>query len=691
MARRSATRQCLQFPAVPAQDMLAILRSLAEHDFALVAQSELHIGKASETSWRIFLPVRSDSMKGGRKAADSFRARVKVAYKTEANFEVGREAEQGFAMSLDGLLQPLEASIILATQCIDETSLNDAPREKMVVVLGTKEKVAAVSADVIRHGRDVRTSGAHSLQSGKVAVFLTLTDAAEDYGSVSSYLRRTDLKADTYAMNPHGLGFCTLWLEEDTMPLASDANRALTIIMDAARHAGMIAMNVSDIACIQTDATSAEIFYHTPKTASEAPSAAEEIAPALDPVQPFEVTAIKIVPDEQAAASLQETIKELRYQVGYQVSLQALPPGVAPGVDLEPLLEQVEDLQLQIAQINALGAPQRRLMRFTDAQLPAMIDGLRKLPVGKLTDGSLLYAASHSAGRGEPAHYLSYDPTYTFMHVAEAQWKDRTEPHQMSYWLEPFVAEAQLERPSRTQVFVPAGHFLVPSLAHFGGNIDETLRLVLGNLFDGSQALIADADRSAYYVFTASEAQDFRLEVEVIDGDSFAPLDQQLHWINDYLQVRSPVAVDPARLADVAAAKALQATLESDISALDKVWSEARGSVEAEAMGAINAISSEMDAVSSRVTDLHSYLKHATKEMSALERVADSALISLKKMEGTMSQLSQKDDEMTRARMDFESRVAAEIVLAEKLIEQSEARISALHDRLERIKEWGRG
>jgi hypothetical protein len=259
------------------------------------------------------------------------------------------------------------------------------------------------------------------------------------------------------------------------------------------------------------------------------------------------------------------------------------------------------------------------------------------------------------------------------------------------------VAEAQLQRPTKTQVFVPSGHFMVPSLAHFGGDVDETLRLVLGSLFDSSQPLIQDKSRSAYYLFTPSPEKDFRLEVEVLDGDGFAPLDQKLHWLNDYLQVRSPVTIDPDRLADVAAglyegaaAKALKNDLEINIASLDATWRAARETVEAEALGTINALGGEMNAVSGRIADLHSYLAQAAQEMQALERVAITATQTLKGLDTVMGTLTHQDQALARAREDFESRVSAELRLADTLIEDSRTRIDALQDRLQRIRDWGR-
>jgi hypothetical protein len=694
------SQQCLQFPTLSSGNALAVLSVLAQADFAGLVQSELRVGKVSDATWRMFLPVRPQAMQGGENAVRAFRDTLKAAYKTEADFEVGREADQGFAVSTHGLMHPFDAAIMLALQVDAQVGELREPAppsdEKMLVVLGPDKSVQTVVADIVRQGRDVRLGGVQSRSAQKSVGVVLFTDDAADYGMASAHLRRDDLGVSTYSMVPHGLGFIRLWIEESVLVGDGQGRKALTKIMVAAKGSDVLRDDVSDVVVIKASSTRFEILIHCKDTTISAPTAAETVAPTLDPVQPFDVTRIEFRPDTEAAAALAQAIVSMRRPVGYRVALQPLPRGVAPGVDIEPLLENIADLQLQVDQITALGAPQQRLMRFTDGQLPCMIDGLRRLPPEKLTDGTLRYAASHSAGRGEPAHYLIYDPQFTFMRIAESHWRTQSDQHPMSYWLEPFVADAQLKRPSKTQVFVPAGHFMVPSMAHFGGNIDETLRLVLGNLFDAKQPLLTDPARSAFYVFSPSPAEEFRLELEVVDGDAFAPLHQQLNWINDYLQVRSPVAVDHERLADVASglyegsnAKVLKKDMDADLKELDGEWSTAQSKVEAEARQAINVVGDEMDAVSARIADLHSYLAQANREMLALEQVAVSASAALQGLDAIGDDLSLKDRQMARTRDDFESRVEAEVTLAGELIEKTQARVELLRGRIERIRNWG--
>ena len=688
------SRQCLQFPALGAKDILSVLRKLAEADANALWQSELHLAKTTETTWRIYLPIRPVNMSGGVAEVGAFRDDVKLAYKTQADFDVGREANQGFAVSMTDLMGPLDGAILLAMQVDDHGDAAPDNDEKMLVVMGADTNVQGVVADVVRQGRDVRFGGLQTFGAQKTVGVLVFTDDAADYGMASSYLRRDDLGANTHSMVPLGLGVARLWLEDHVRVGDGKGRKDLSVILAAARKAEILAADISDIVVLLTSPTRADIYLHRKDTTTDAPMAADFVAHTLDPVQPFDVTSIDFRPDEDAARALSETIKTMRNRVGYSVALQPLSRNVAPGVDIEPLLENIADLQLQVDQITALGAPQQRLMRFTDAQLPCMIDGLRRLPPEKLTDGSLRYAASHSAGRGEPAHYLY--PQFTLMRIAETYWRSETDPDAMSFWLEPFVAQAQLSRPSKTHVFVPAGHFMVPSLAHFGGNIDETLRLVLGNLFDAELPLLTDVSRSAFYVFSPSCTEEFRLELEVVDGDEFAPLHQRLNWINDYLQVRSPVVVDADRLAEVATglyeggvAKALHADIDADLKALDTVWADTQADIEKEARTAINVVTDEMDAVSSRINDLHSYLAMANREMAGLEQVAASASAALKGLDSIGDDLSKKDRAMARARDDFESRVAAEVALAEVLVERTQERIEMLWARIARIRDWG--
>ncbi|UXX83798.1 hypothetical protein N7U68_03820 [Roseovarius pelagicus] len=676
-----------------------MLRVLAEGDLDTLMASQLRIARAENGVWRALLPVRVEAIKA--EATGQFRDVVKLAYREAAEKSVGREADQGFSVSLEGTVSPLEAALALAlaSGVSDEEKAAATEAEQMLATTGSADQTARVMADVIRQGRDVRTAGAHHLGNGQLGAFLIYTDDPEDYGSVSAYLRRKDVAAQTFDMRAFGLGFARLWLEASSPVPASGALNDLAAILLRAREAGLIPAATSDLVVISTGDTAIRVYCHTPETIAEAPSAADHVAAELEPVQPLDVAIIPFKADATASAELRDRIKALSRTVGYRVSLEPRPRNVARDAELEPLLEQIDELQHQIDQITALGAPQQRLLRFSDAQLPAMIDGLRKLPPKALSDGALQYAASHSAGRVGPAHYLMYNPTMTHMRVAEAYWRMRTEPHPMSYWLEPFVAEAQAKRPTRTQVFVPSGHFLVPSLAHFGGDVDETLRLVLGNLFDDRHALLTDKESSAFYIFSRSQSEAFDLDVEVVDGDQFAPLNQKLFWINDYLQMRSPVAVDPERLAEVAAnlyegeaAKALGETIDNQIGELDTAWAKARDDISGQALGVIDAIAEEMEAVTARISDLHEYLGKTAKEMQALETTASAATRALRDATNAiMSDLGAQDSAVAQARLTFEARMHSECRLAEDAIEKGQERISALQDRLRRIQTWGDG
>jgi hypothetical protein len=703
--------------------MLAVLRWLAKEDLDALFASELRVVLTESGVWRILLPVRvegksaeatallatlrsNQSVRVEGKSAEvtaQFEDQIKLvkrAYHKAADKNVGREADQGFSVAFDGELAPLEAALALALAChggADEVT-PVAEDERLLAIMGSADQTARVMADVIRQGRDVRTAGAHQLRDGQLGAFLVYTDDAEDYGSVSAYLRRQDIAARTCDMRAFGLKFVRLWLEESSPVPTSGALKDLDEILQQAREAGLIPAACTDLVVVLTGDTAIQVYCRTSETIAEMPSAAEHVASDLEPVQPLDVAIIPFTEDATASAVLRDKIKALSRTVGYRVSLQPRPPGVARDADLESLLEQIDDLQHQIDQITALGAPQMRLLRFSDAQLPAMIDGLRKLPPKALCDGTLQYAASHSAGRTGPAHYLIYDPAMTHMQIAEVYWRMQTEPHPMSYWLEPFVAEAKAKRPIKTQVFVPSYHFLVPSLAHFGGDVDEALRLVLGNLFDDRLALLMDKDRSAFYIFTKSRSEAFELEVDVVDGDQFAPLNQKLFWINDYLQMRSPVAVDPERLAEVAAnlyegeaAQALGGTIDAQIGALDTIWATARDDISGQALGVIDAIVEEMEAVTARVSDLHAYLGEAAREMRALETTATAATRALRDANAIMWDLGTQDSAIAQARLTFEARMQSEFVLAEEAIEKGQERISALQDRLRRIQAWGDG
>lgn len=647
---------------------------------------------------QIFLPVHRNQPQVSAERARTLRENLVEYVRQEGGFRTAlRSASQSSTPDRGArqMLAPALAAVALA--CITGARLRElgaSPRALVLFDGYTADRAAQSFADIVRRGRNAEfvLLGDAGASASVCAVFLD--DSVELMGSVSTYFARGDIDPDVRFMAPCEVGSSTLWLPHGARQPDDEMVRDLAVILSA----GTDTPEAAQFAFLPDDGAGAKLFaLGDPEPALHAVS---EMAQDGPPIQPFDLKTMEMLPDATAHAELARKIADQGHRVGYEVALVPVRRGGGPDGGIATLRAQIEALEERIAEITRLGAPQTRLLRFSDAQLPAMIDALRRLPPGIVADpeSALHYAAGHSAGRVEPAHYLRYDPADLNLEVLEATWRARTEDRSIAYWLEPFVAHARQIRETRTQVFVPAGHFLAPSLAHFGGDVDETLQLILGNLFD--ELPKPDRDETGdvqMFLFSPSPDPMLRLEVEYLDARTFAPVRQHLPWLNDYLQVRGPNAVDRAQLADVAAnlyeghfAEIMAEQLRDTTGEVEGAWDGALSEVEGTAAGLLGDLIRDMERSADRIADIHRYLGEADRYMRSLETTMTLATSALSAGAQVPKMLAGHDAAMTRERKVFADRIQAEIGLGEKHLEQAERRIEALRARLDRIRDWGR-
>jgi hypothetical protein len=675
-------REVFEMPRMAAVSILATLAALCEqHD--RLSDSGLLVEVGREGWHRLFFCSDRDA-----KGAEAFRQALLTAVQADGGMaRLGRASGQAYTRDVTGLLDPLDAAVAIAAlsgPAVPLVAASLAAQEMMILVHGGLDALAAPLASALRQGRDVRIVTQSVREGGEIAAALFFSDDADDYGAVSSLLGRSDLPTGFDALRSVSVGGRKLWLALQAPAPDPAALAHLGRILETQESA-----DLGDIAFLQK-AQSAGLIARIARRVDATPAGAA--ATATMPIQPFDLQKIAMRPDADAAQALASRIAAIGRRIGYRVSVAPAPRNVSAGMDLEPLLEQIDDLTLQIAQINALGAPQMRLMRFSDAQLPAMIDALRHLPPQKLRDGSISYAAGHSAGQGGPAHYLIYDPSDAAIRLAEAAWQARTESRPMSYWLEPFVAQAHMARPTTTRVFVPSGHFLTPSLAHFGGDVDDALRLVLGNLFADLANIVEGHDARPLFLFTQPPGRNAPLEVEALDGRSFAPLHQQIGWINDYLQVRGPASVDRAKLAILAEelyegafVDAVRKDLAATSARLTHEWADAGDRIRREGTALVAEHAAEIEAVAARIKDVHAYLRQADREMRGLEQLMEAAGAALGARAAAGQAMSAMDAEMQAMREAFDLRATNELLQGERAVQRIEDGVARLRARIDRL------
>ncbi|WP_238364629.1 hypothetical protein [Mesobacterium pallidum] len=679
--------EMFRFPRLRAAQVLEVLAQVAEAHGDLDAAG-LRLGQTEPGWYVLYLPARRDRDRSGA-GARLHQDLVGAVQAVAGAATIGRGSQQAAPHATEGLFAPGAGAVVITAEAAERATAPETPPAELLVVASRTGDTGAITS-VIRKGRDARIMTG---EAGRVAILVE--NSAESYGTVSDMLGRGDLPPDLVALRPWSAGRGTLWLPLDLGTPAPGTLQALGRIREAMgdRPPGA---PPPDVACLRAP-NGVGFEIHVLPAPAEAARVADALAPDQEPLQVFDIRTLTYVDAPEAARALSQEILRHADRIGYRIRLHPVPPGVGRGMDVEPLLEQIEDLRLRIAQVKALGAPQQRLLRFSDAQLPAMVDALRSLPPEALRDGSLLYAAGHSEGRAEPAHFLLYDATALHLRFPQSLWQSRTESRPMSYWLEPFVAEAQLAAPTNTRVFVPDRHMLSPSLAHFGGDVDGTLKLVLGSLFVSLGDLASDPDRQPYFVFSPRTDDPAILEVEVVDGALFAPVQQQIGWMNDYLQVRGPNVVAPETLQAVAEELYEGAFVEEvrkgvcdQVAAATRDWDAALDRVRADAAALLDAHVDELEGVTRRIAQAHAYLRGAEAELAGLEELMQIAAGALQGRAEVEAVLQGKDKTIRAAAETFSEAMDHELARGTDRIAAAERRLATLHARFEELSRWRR-
>lgn len=426
---------------------------------------------------------------------------------------------------------------------------------------------------------------------------------------------------------------------------------------------------------------------------SPPPETAEEAGPAL------RVAVVPLAPSDAAMLALTERLTARSFPLGYRISLAAVPDRERGMDDIERLRAEIEEREAEISLLQSLARPQLRLLRFTDAQLPALVDGLRKMPAALREDRGLLYASSHGSDRPEPAHFVLYDPDRVQLdgRFPEFYWRAVSDDRPIAYWLDPHAEEARDGMPDEPAVFVPAGHRILPQIDSFGGSLSGTLRLVMGGLFADGAAVLGKAGARPAFVFTAlpdAEVTGDEIGVEVIDLAGFAPLQTRLRWINEHLLLSSPVAGDPEARRELAEtiyagrlAQDLKRQMSEEVATLRSEWEQAFAEIvqEFEALNdaartelrqttrRIEAAQMAVDLAATRVAELDSAVAPLLAEVSGLDR-------ELAVLEGAATGLS-------RQRVDFLRQYQAEVEANEALMQEADRRITALAARMDALRE----
>ncbi len=563
---------------------------------------------------------------------------------------------------------------------------SSAAEDKLCALAGDAAKLTEQVSQVVRRSRHSAVSVLSETQGDTDLVVIRLKDDVED-GSTLDGLRAS-IGDDFPVCTRNETSSGTIWLS-DRRKLPRDQRSAAGAVLSGLVDAGHLPI---DHDLLLLGEIPEELNFTAIPRQNRTLSIDELASDPADSIRP-RIRELTLIAKEDAQVALQSRIVDARFPVGYRVSLRAVSDTTSKEADIETLREEIEERQAEIELIRALAAPQMGLLRFSDAQLPALIDGLRQMPPDMVQKGGLSYAAGHAAGRAEPAHFVLYDPAQVAIEgrLPEHFWRGRTEDRPIRYWLDPHAA-AMHKSGSDPMIFTPVRQRLLPPINSFGGQLKETLGVILSGLFADASAVLGKPDAQPIYVFSPPQVDGSEMEVELLDRTGFQPLHLSIRWINDYMMVRSPRIADYAlleRLADDLyegqAAAELRAGVDEAVADLTQAWMQGRSQVSQQITEVLGHVTKEIRQSGERIRLGHAYLSEVQKYVRELDEMINLAREEVAKADSAGADLHAFAANLLDARFSMVADLLAEMSVGDAAIQEAERRLQEASDKVEAL------
>ena len=378
---------------------------------------------------------------------------------------------------------------------------------------------------------------------------------------------------------------------------------------------------------------------------------------ALTPSPFFESHFQTIVPQvtEQGFEHLLNGLAASHPKSGYRLELRQTRYREPSEVERARLLERQAELDYQIAYLDSIAQPRPLLMRFSHAQLPALIRVIHQFPRRLLHEGYPLYAyrESDADGGGDSGyHYLYLEPDESVLaELTSLQSWSQGEEETLRFWLDPFWARYYHGKGNETLLFVPEESVLFPTLHGWRSDqMDETLREVMGQWFgpEGEVALPA----RAIFVFDGQPGKGNPLHLTVLDREQLQPLKTELGWINDHITVAGHLGLprfmtqmaDDARRMDLSRQLAGEANNQQQ--KFDRLVVETNYKMASRLFELTNVMTEEFNRLlaeaqhsTSKLGELHDYLNQLAVVRKKAKTAADETYDGLKDAEQRYGQL----------------------------------------------------
>lgn len=643
-----------------------------------------------DLSIRPFLPHWNSKPNRQREEVLALRQAVAEAYETVSLQTYDPSRSSDLPMDLSRTIDLSGALVlgIVASSAPVGADFEMQSRGRLAVFVGGVPDLAEPVSAALRRARGPALSVFNMEEQAALAV-ISLNDDSDAGGTLDGLRAGAPEAFDLLAPVETASGI--VWLDS-RRDVPKERRGTVSAILNGLRSLGF--MDEAQELVILPDRDEGYRFAAIPAERRQMPVA--EIAAQTAPETLLSVTALRPVASEEAGRALVERLTSQRFPVGYRVALTPLPDTMRGEPDIELLREEIAEREAEIDLIRALAAPQMRLLRFADAQLPALVDALTHLPTADLRNADFCYAAGHAAGRAEPAHFLLYDPARIAVEglLREYFWRQKTEDRPMRYWLDPHAARAmEQEANFRTFVFVPVGQRLVPAIDGFGGGLDGTMRLILGNLFAHASAVLEAPDAQPLFLFSPPGNDRADMEVELLDMRWFQPVHLSLRWLNDYMIVRSPRLADRSTLSRLAEdlyegeiADRLRHEARERAEALRLEWAESQAALQAQIDGVLGHMVEEIRQTTDRLRLGRTFLEEARQYISDLDQKIEAAHQRILEAQEGAAGIVGLTPDLMQDRFEMVANLLAEMELGDQAMAEAERQVVAQAERIDALE-----
>jgi len=241
---------------------------------------------------------------------------------------------------------------------------------------------------------------------------------------------------------------------------------------------------------------------------------------------------------------LAETLHNAKPFVGYRLELK--PTQHIDKNRIQRLTEQKARIDYQLAYLKSISRPRPLLMRFSQAQLPALAAEIRSFPIQVILEGSIKYGFQATKEQPGGFHYLFIDPSETARLEIDPYplWCDLGASH-MRFRLDPFWASHYFDTwgNGEAMVFVPEGSTIYPPFhAWEPRSMDKYLKDTLHSWFETQEndfsVTIPD---QPVYIFDGEPVPDHPVSISILDRERLQPLHTRLGWLNDNLVIHQAI------------------------------------------------------------------------------------------------------------------------------------------------------